>query len=210
MARSRIFLADEHKILLAGLRKVLESEFEIVGVAADGRDLLAAAERAAPDLIIVELSLPLLNGMDASRRLRRLLPRTRFLVVTMNEDPEIAFQVLNDWASGFLLKTSGTAELLHAAREVLAGRSYVSSEVLARLAEQNADHPTHPHDSLTFRQREVLQLLAEGYNMKEVGLILGLTARTIAYHKYNLRQNLALFHDSDLVRIAMEEHIIPG
>jgi len=208
MARSRIFLADDHKILLAALRKVLEPEFEIVGVASDGRALLAAAEESRPDLIIVDLGLPLLNGMDAGLRLRELLPRTRLLVVTMNEDPEIAFKVLQDWASGFLLKKSRTAELLHAVREVLAGRTYVSPEVLAGLGKQSAHHPDHPCNSLTFRQREVFQLLAEGRSMKEAASILDVTMRTIAFHKYKLMQQLSLHNSSDIVRLAVEEHII--
>jgi len=208
MTRSRIFLADDHKILLAALRKVLEPEFEIVGAAADGRALLAEAERLAPDLVIVDLGLPLLNGIDAGQRLRELLPRTRFLVVTMNEDPEVAFHVLNGWASGFLLKKSGTAELLRAVREVLAGRSYVSPEVLAHIGEHNSQPSEHPGNSLTFRQREVLQLLAEGCSMKEAASILDVTMRTIAFHKYKLMQHLSLHSSNDLVRLAVEEHMI--
>jgi DNA-binding NarL/FixJ family response regulator len=208
MHRSRIFLADDHKILLAAFRKILEPEFEIIGVASDGRELLSSAAGSAPDLIIVDLGLPLLNGMDAGRRLRELLPNSRFLVVTMNEDPEVAFQVLAEWASGFLLKTCGTAELLHAIREVLAGRTYVTAEVLARFDEQNAEHPAHLHSSLTFRQREVLQLLAEGCNMKEAASILDITRRTVAYHKYKLMRDLSLQNSSDLIRLAVEEHMI--
>jgi DNA-binding NarL/FixJ family response regulator len=210
MLRSRIFLADDHKLLLGALCKLLEPEFEIVGTAGDGRSLLTLAPPLRPQLIIVDLGLPLLNGIDAGYRLKHLLPRTRFLVVTMNEDPEVALQVLNGWASGYLLKKSGGPEFLHAIREVLAGRSYISQEILSNLPKQDSPGSGHAHMSLTFRQREVLQLLAEGCSMKEAASILDLSMRTIAFHKYKMMHALSLHNNTDLVKLAVEQHIISG
>ncbi len=187
MARPRIFLADDHIMLVDAFRKLLGSEFEIVGTAADGRTLVTAAEELNPDLIIVDLGLPLMNGVEAGRQLKVKLPKTKLLVLTMNNDHLIASEILRSWASGYVLKKSAASDLIRAIREVLSGRTYASPEIKLHL---QREFMRRPHQrgpaTLTPRQREVLQLLAEGYSMKEAAHILALQTRTIAFHKYRI------------------------
>jgi DNA-binding NarL/FixJ family response regulator len=190
-------------------RKLLEPEFEIVGAASNGRDLLANAPDSKPDLVIVDLGLPLLNGMDAGRELKKLLPRTRILVVTVNEESAVAHEALREWASGYLLKKSAAAELTHAIREILSGKSYVTPSVAQKLTEDFIRDPVTPaRGLLTPRQREVLQLLAEGRTMKEAANVLNLTTRTVAFHKYRIMEDFALCTNSDLVKFALKTHVI--
>jgi DNA-binding NarL/FixJ family response regulator len=139
MARPRIFLAEDHTLLVDAFRKLLEPEFDIVGTAADGRSLLASALQLKPDVITIDLSLPLLNGIDAGRQLKEKLPETKLLVVTMNEDAAIASEVLSRWASGFLLKKSAATELIPAIRELLSGGSYVTPKI--SLHDKPQPHP---------------------------------------------------------------------
>ena len=154
MTRPRIFLADDHTLLVDAFRKLLEPEFEIVGAASNGRDLLANAPDLRPDLVIVDLGLPLLNGMAAGRELKKLLPRTRILVVTVNEDSAVAHEALREWASGYLLKKSAAAELTYAIREIFSGKSYVAPSVAKKLTEDFIRDPvTRTKGSLTPRQR---------------------------------------------------------
>jgi DNA-binding NarL/FixJ family response regulator len=209
MNRPRILLADDHVLLMDAFRKLLEPEFEIVGAVSDGHSLLVAASQLQPDLIVVDLGLPLLNGVDAGRKLKELLPKTRLLVVTMNEDTGIAIKVLQEWAAGFLLKKSAGTELIYAIRELLAGKSYVTSRISYQIEREFMRDPMVNSDKiLTQRQREVLQLLAEGLTMKETADTLKLTARTVAFHKYKIMQDFGLHNNLDLLKLAIREHLV--
>jgi DNA-binding NarL/FixJ family response regulator len=202
-------LADDHTLVVEGFRKLLETEFEIVGVASDGRALLAAALQEKPDVIILDIGMPFLSGIDAGRELKRLVPRTRLIVLTMNEDPDIAREALRQWASAYLVKKSAGTELIRAVREVLKGRSYVTPRLAQRLMDEFVRDPRVGRTKeLTPRQREVLHLLAEGRTMKETADLLHLTPRTIAFHKYRIMEEFGLKTNSDLVRFAVREHIV--
>lgn len=209
MARPRILLADDHTLVVEGFRKLLESQFEIVGTVSDGRTLLTVAQQLKPDVIILDIGMPLLSGMDAGRELKRLVPRTKLIVLTMNEDPDIAREALRHWASAYLVKKSSGSELIKAVREVLKGKSYVTSRIAQRLMDEFVRDPRIGHTKeLTPRQREVLHLLAEGRTMKETADLLHLTPRTIAFHKYRIMEEFGLKTNSDLVRFAIRERVI--
>ena len=209
MGRPRILLADDHTLVAEGLRKLLESEFEIVGVAPDGRALLAVALRERPDVIILDIGMPLLNGIDAGRELKRLVPRTKLIVLTMNEDPDIAREALRQWASAYLVKTSAGSELIRAVREVLKGKSYATPQLAQKLMDVFVRDPRLGRTKeLTPRQRDVLHLLAEGHTMKEMAALLHLTPRTVAFHKYRIMDEFGLKTNSDLVRFAIRQHIV--
>jgi DNA-binding NarL/FixJ family response regulator len=210
MPRTRLLLADDHTLLVDAFRKLLEPEFEIVGTASDVRTLLAGALQLRPDVVVVDLGLPLLNGMDAGRELKKLMPQIKLLVVTMSEDVGVAAEALREWASGYLLKKSAGTELTHAIREVVKGRTYVTPHVAQQLVDQFIREPElHAKKSLTSRQREVLQLLAEGRTMKEAANILKLTTRTVAFHKYRIMQEFGLQNNSELLKLAIREHLVP-
>jgi len=210
LARPRILLADDHTLVVDAFRTLLEAEFEVVGTAADGRSLLALALQLKPDVVIVDLGLPLLNGFDAGRELKRLMPHTKLLVVTMNEDTTVAAEALRHWASGYLLKKSAGAELILAVRELLRGKSYVTPSIAQRLVDEFIHEPeVHRRKTLSPRQREVLQLLAEGRTMREAATILKLTSRTVAFHKYRIMREFGLRSNSDLLKLAIREHLVP-
>lgn len=209
MSHPRIFLADDHALLVDAFRKLLEPEFEIAGTAIDGKSLLAHAPETYPDLVLIDLGLPLLNGIDAGRLLKEKLPRTRFLVVTVNEDPIVASETLHQWASGYVLKKSAASELIHAIREVLAGRTYITPKIAMHVEREFVRKPIYRgQPELTFRQREVLQLLAEGHSMKEIAYILGLTTRTVAFHKYKIMESFDLSSNLELLKLAVREHLV--
>lgn len=209
MRRPRILLADDHILLTDAFKKLLESEFEIVGTVTDGQSLITVAPQVRPDLIVVDLGLPLLNGMDAGRKLKKLLPEVKLLVVTMNEDICVATAALREWAAGFLLKKSAGTELVYAIRELLAGRSYVTPRVSQELERQFIRNPVHSTDkALTHRQREVLQLLAEGLTMKEVAYTLSVSTRTVAFHKYQIMEEFNLHSNLELLKLALRERLV--
>jgi DNA-binding NarL/FixJ family response regulator len=209
MPKPRVFIADDHTLLVDAFRKLLEPEFEVVGTAADGREMIRLAPKQQPDLAVVDLGLPLLNGIDAGRELKKLLPRIKILVVTINEDSSVAREVLRHWASGYLLKKSSGTELTHALWELLRGKSYVTPAIAQKIAEDFIRDPDLQSGKLlTLRQREVLQLLAEGRTMKEAADILSLTTRTIAFHKYRIMEDFGMHSNSELLKLAMREHLV--
>jgi len=209
MGKTRILLADDHTMVMEGLRKLLESHFDIVGMASDGRELMAIAPNLHPDVILVDLGMPLLNGFDAGRRLKKLLPNSKLIVLTMNGDYELAAQALREWASGYLLKTSIGSELLRAITTVLRGERYLTSLLAKRETEEFIRNPMlAPVKPLTNRQREVLQLLAEGHSMKEVGAVLKVSTRTVAFHKYHIMEQYGLSNNTDLLRFAMKQRVV--
>ena len=209
MTKARILLADDHTLVAEAFKRLLEPEFEVVGTVGDGRALLRAAAELKPDLVLVDLNMPLLNGLDASEQLKQSLPRVKIIVLTMNEDPEIAAETMEKWASGYLLKKSAGSELLKAVRDVLRGDRYIAP-ALREAMEEMASREFRPDSAraLTARQREVLQLLAEGHTMKEAAAILNVATRTIAFHKYRIMQDFGLENNSDLVRFAMKQGLI--
>lgn len=209
MGRPRVLLADDHASLMDAFRKLLEPEFEIVGTVSDAEALLVAAWQFQPDLIVADIDLPLLNGMDAGRKLKNLLPTTRLLMFAMNEDPSVAPDALREWATGFLLRKSAGAELVYAIHELVSGKSFVAPKISQPLEREYAQPPAiHGEKVLTRRQREVLQLLAEGLTMKETAATLKLTPRTIAFHKYKIMQDFGLHTNLDLLKLAIRENLV--
>ena len=209
MRKPRVLLADDHTLVVEAFIKLLEPEFEVVGTVADGRALLASASQLNPDVIVLDLGMPLLNGMDAGHELKRLLPQAKLIVLTMSEDYDLAAEALRHWASAYLLKKSASSELVRAIREVLKGKTFVTPRVAQRLLEEFVRDPRPDRGkALTPRQREVLQLLAEGRTMKEVAAILNVATRTVAFHKYRIMEEYGLKTNSDLVRFAIRERIV--
>jgi DNA-binding NarL/FixJ family response regulator len=208
MAKARILIADDHTLVAEAFKRLLEPDFEVVGMVGDGRALLRAAAQLQPDLVLVDLNMPLLNGLDASEQLKQSFPKIKIIVLTMNEDPDIAAVTMGKWASGYLLKKSAGSELLKAVREVLRGAKYVTPALQGALAEiALRDCRQDSERTLTARQREVLQLLAEGHTMKEAAAILNVATRTVAFHKYRIMHDFGLENNSELLRFAMKQKL---
>ncbi len=208
MKRPRVLLAEDHTLLLDAFAKLLEPHCDVVGTAGDGRELLEAAKRLEPDVVVADISMPLLNGLEAGRRLKEILPDTKLVFVTVNEDPDLAAEALRMGASAYVLKKSATSELFHAIREVLAGRSYVTPLVAPDGLDGIRERKPRRAAELTPRQREVLQLLAEGKSMKQVADILNVTPRTVAFHKYRMMGELGFGSTAELVQFAVREGIV--
>ncbi len=209
--RPRAVLADDHTLVAEACKKLLEPECEVVRIVPDGRALLSAAAELKPDVIVTDIAMPQLNGLDAGEQLRQLLPSARLIFLTMNGSRELAAEAFRRGASGYLLKTSAASELITAVRQVLRGERYlsplVSKQDVRHFLQHRADrHPDGP--ALTPRQREVLQLLAEGRSMKEVGNVLNLATRTVAFHKYRIMSMLGLKSNAELVQYAIRNSII--
>ena len=209
MSRPRILLADDHALLLGAFEKLLSGEFDVVGQAADGRALVTMAERLKPDVIVLDISMPLLNGLEAGRQIKHKLRDVKLVFLTMNEDPDLASEAFRLGASGYLLKSSAASELTTAIREVTQGRSYVTplitNALIGTLLHPEAHPPTR---DLTPRQREVLQLLAEGHSMKEIANLLNISPRTVAFHKYEMMTQLKVETTAELVQYAVKNHIV--
>ena len=210
VAKPKILLADDHTLVAEAFKRLLEPEFEVVGTVADGRALLRAAPELKPDVVLVDLNMPLLNGLDASEQLKQSSPQIKIIVLTMNEDPDIAAETMDKWASGYLLKKSAGSELLKAVRDVLRGGRYVTPVLDQAVMHRMARDPRglEATRSLTPRQREVLQLLAEGHTMKEAAAILHVATRTVAFHKYRIMQDFGLENNSELLRFAMKQGLV--
>ena len=210
MKKARVLLADDHRLLLDAFTRILEPEYEVVGTVGDGRAVVAAAQELRPDIVVLDISMPGLNGIDAGRQLREAVPDSRLIYLTMNEDPDLAAEAFRLGASGFLLKSCAAAELLQALAEVLEGRSYVTPRSAGGMMKTLMEGRRGGASQLTPRQREVLQLLAEGHSMKEVGRTLGVTARTVAFHKYQMMRQLGIESSAGLVQFAIKNHLISG
>jgi DNA-binding NarL/FixJ family response regulator len=209
MSRPRVLLADDHALLLGAFAKLLSEDCDIIGQVSDGRALVAAAEELRPDIIVLDISMPLLNGIEAARQIKHKVPRAKLVFVTMNEDTDLAADAFRAGASAYLLKHSATSELLTAIRQVIEGRSYVTPLITEGLVGSLMHRDDSPRDhELTARQREVLQLLAEGRSMKEVAAVLNLTPRTVAFHKYRIMQQLKVKSSAELVQYAVRHHIV--
>jgi DNA-binding NarL/FixJ family response regulator len=210
MKRYKVLLADDHAIVRDGLRLMLEKDFDIVGAVEDGRALVKEANRLAPDVVLVDISMPMLNGIEATRQLRRSLPRTKVVILTMHADVTYATEVFEAGASGYVLKNAPSQEIRTAIRNALAGKIYVAPriahEVLPVLV--TSRQPRKRINQLTIRQREVLQLLAEGRTGKEIADLLCVSPRTVEFHKYKMMQQLGLHSTAELTRYAMKHGVI--
>ena len=209
--RRRVLLADDHTLLLEAFKKLLEPDYTVVGAVSDGRALLAAAAQLKPDVIVLDIAMPLLNGLDAARQIKKTMPAIKLIFLTMNEDPNVASEAFRAGASGYLLKTSAASELSKAIEEALCGRSYVTPVITQGMVESFIRQPGDDRDApkLTPRQREVLQLLAEGRSMKEAANILNVTPRTVAFHKYRMMEQFNLKNNADVIQFALRECIVP-
>ncbi len=209
--RSRILIADDHYLVAELCKHLLEPEFDVVGIVGDGHTLVRTASELMPDVVVVDIGMPSLNGLDAGQKVRELLPAVKLVYLTMNSDLEVAAEAFRRGARGYLLKTCASSELVRAVRDVLRGKTYVSPGI----PKDDLDFLRRQHKSLvaekerlTERQREVLQLLAEGKVMKEVGGILNMTTRTVAFHKYRIMETLGAKSNADLVKYAVRSHMI--
>lgn len=211
MSKVRILLADDHRLVAEGLRALLEPEFELVGIVEDGRELLDKAQQVNPDVIIVDITMPLLNGIDAVKRMKESGSPAKIIIVTMHHDALYARRAFEAGASGFLLKQSAADELLAAIREVLKDRTYITPIIAEELMQtyMNGGHKkSDPIRKLTSRQREVLQLLAEGKSAKEIAKSLHISSRTVETHKYQIMKELDLSTSADLVHFGIKHGII--
>lgn len=205
MKRPRIVLADDHSIFLDGLCRLLEPEFEVVAKVNDGRKLIAAVSRLRPDVAIVDVSMPSLNGIDSLRKMNKSRPRTKFIMLTMHADAAFALEAFAAGASAYVVKAADCDELLKAMREALKGRVYITPRIAKDVlfAKRRdgllADQPS----TLTPRQREVLQLVAEGYTAKEIAGVLGVSLSTVEFHKAALMRRLDINSTAGLVKFAM-------
>ena len=206
----RVILADDHTLIAEALHRLIAPQFDVVATVADGRALLDSAASLKPDVVVVDIAMPLLNGLEAGRRLKQKMPGVKLIFLTMNEDPELAMEAMKSGASGYVLKQSAASELLHALQTALQGKSYVTPRIARRMQESFIRNPQgrKHHESLTPRQKEVVHLLAEGKSMKEAADILRLAPRTVAFHKYRVMQDLGLKTNADLIRFAIKNRIV--
>ena len=210
MPRPRILLADDHVLIAQALEHLLRVEFDVVGTVADGRALLKAAAELAPDVAVVDIGMPLLNGLDAGEQLKAQHPHIKVIFLTQNRDARLAVEAFRRKASGYLLKDSAASELTAAIREALRGRSYVSPSIAREMSEEAATQRLGQATlrELSPREREVLQLLAEGKAMKEVAALLAISPRTVEFHKYRIMELLRVKSNAELVQHAIKLGLI--
>ena len=210
MKRPRVLIADDHTLVTDGLRRILEPECEVVGAVEDGRSLLVAAEELKPDIILLDISMPLLNGVDAARRLHDIVPSAKVIFVTMHADATYVTGAFRAGASGYVLKRCASMELLNAVHEILRGRTYVTPLIRKDILDQLPGWPLGSGETsgeLTDRQREVVQLVAEGHPVKEIAAILNISQKTVAFHKSNVMRRLGIRSTAELTKYALEHGI---
>lgn len=211
MRKARILIADDHKIVADGLRNILEPEFELVRTVENGRELLEAARKLRPDVIVADISMPLLNGLEAVRQIKKEDENSKVVFLTMHPDVNYAAEAFEAGASGYVLKHSASSELVTAIHEALKGRTYVTPMIAGELMASYKEGTHKRNDALTKlseRQREVLQLLAEGKLAKEVGDILNISPRTVEFHKYKMMEFLGIKTSAELVQYAIKHGIV--
>src|SRR5215467_1210230 len=210
MTAARVMLADDHTILVEAFRNLLEPHYEVVGTVADGRALIEAASQLKPDVIVVDIGMPLMNGLEAGVRLKQGVPTAKLICLTMNEDPDLAAEAMRRGASGYLLKSSAASELIRAIQMAMKGKTYLTAQIARKLQKTlaNDPQPRARAKALTPRQREVIQLLAEGKSMKEVADVLNVTPRTVAFHKYRIMDELNLRTTAELIQFAIKSRIL--
>jgi DNA-binding NarL/FixJ family response regulator len=210
-SRPRVLIADDHNLVAELCKKLLETEFDVVGTASNGRDLVRIAGELRPDVIVLDVAMPVLNGLDAGKQVKEVLPAVKLVFLTMNPDVEVAAEAFRRGASGYLLKTCAAGELVVAVREVLRGKTFMSPALprdTVDFLRRRDKKMVNEEERLTERQREVLQLLAEGKVMKEVSDILHMSTRTVAYHKYRMMEVLGAKSNAELVKYAIRNHIV--
>ena len=209
MKRTRIILADDHILILDAIKKMLEPEFEVVGTFADGLALLQGAQKLDPDVVVLDVHMPQMNGLNAGQRLKQLMPKIKLVYLTMSLDQDLAAEAFRLGASGYLVKSSAASELVQAIRETSRGRSYVTPLMTKGMVGSFIQNIKRKKNAeLTLRQKEVLQLLAEGRSMKEVAFMLKVTPRTIAFHKYTMMEHLRLRTSAELIQFAVKSSIM--
>ena len=211
MKRPRLLLADDHPLVLAGLQSLLETECDVVGAVSDGRSLVEAASRLKPEVVVMDISLPLLNGIDAARQVKKEQPEMKILFLTMHSNLAYLKDALAAGATGYLLKTSAREELLDAVQDVVRNRIHVTSGFGEEIIEQFERHPrsfTNSQSILTIRQREILQLVAEGRTAKEIAGILNVSLQTVAFHKHQIMNKLGLRTTAELTKYAIQEGLV--
>ncbi len=211
MSRPKLLLADDHVLVLEGFRRILEEDFELVGMVEDGRALVRAAEKLHPDAILLDIAMPLLNGIEAARQIKKSIPKAKLIFLTMHADPAYVTEALRVGASGYLLKRSPPSEVIQAIRDVIVGRVFVTSLVLSDTFATllgPSRQSLQRSDILTTRQREVLQLLAEGRSSRRISEILNVSVKTVEFHKSNLRRRLGVKTQAELTRYAVKHHIV--
>lgn len=211
LKKPRVLLADDHTLVLEGFKKLLEETCEVVGVVEDGRSLLEAAERLQPDIITLDISMPLLNGIDAARQLKKIAPHAKLIMVTVHADQAYVRQAFQAGAAGYLLKRSAGSELNQAIQAVLSGNYYVTALIAKELVDSaiaERHTPVIKRESLTLRQREVLQLVAEGQTVKEIAATLGISPKTVEFHKGQIMEQLDLHTTADLTKYALAHGLI--
>ena len=210
MTKPRLLIADDHKIFAEGLKRLLNADFDIAGAVADGRELVAAAEKLRPDVIVADISMPLLNGIDAVMQIKKVHPEIKVVFLTMHPDVAYAVSAFKVGASGYVLKNSAPDELVTAIWEGLKGRTYVTPLIAGKLLHSYQSGSPSGADtvlSLSSRQREVLQLLAEGRSLKEIAAILNISTKTVEYHKYRMMEDLDIKTTAELIRYAVKQGI---
>jgi DNA-binding NarL/FixJ family response regulator len=212
MRRARVLLADDHRLLREAFARLLEPTCDVVGAVGDGRALVAAVPELRPDIVVLDVGMPLLNGLEAARQLKQVMPDLKLIFLTVNEDADLAAEAFRAGAAGYLVKNSAASELLQAIDEVFQGRSYITPLAARGLVDSftRSPAPHRPDSKLTGRQREVLQLLAEGRRMKEIARILKIRPRTVAFHKYSMMESLGIRSNAELVQFAVRHHIVSG
>jgi DNA-binding NarL/FixJ family response regulator len=211
MPRLRIILGDDHRLFSEGLARLLDPQFEIVGIFENGRDLIAAAERLRPDVILVDITMPSLNGIEAVRRIQEKENPPRIVFLTMHEDATYVTAAFQAGASGYVLKRSAPAEVITAVREAMRGRTYISPLIdrdLVKTLMKRIENPKKLKLELTSRQREILQLLAEGKSAKEISGILNVSTRTVEFHKYRIMAATGVRTIAELTRYAIAHGIV--
>jgi DNA-binding NarL/FixJ family response regulator len=212
MKKPRVLMADDHSLILAGLRKLVEGECDVVGTVEDGRALVEAAQKLRPDLILMDISMPLLNGLEAARQLAKLVPESKLIMLTMHASPTYATEAFQAGASGYLLKRSAASELSQAIKSVLQGQQYltplITKDVLDSVFKPSTgERGTPASTALTPRQREVLQLVAEGRGTKEIATILSVSVKTVEFHRSRIMQQLGIHTTADLTKYAITHGI---
>jgi DNA-binding NarL/FixJ family response regulator len=208
MPKPRILLADDHVLVLEGFRRILHEHYELVGTLGDGYALLAAAKTVQPDIVILDISMPLLNGIDTAAQLKKICPTAKIIIVTMHAGPDYVRSAFEAGASAYVLKGSAVDELEQAIRAVLGGHSYITPLITKELVDVYLSASSEKPSGLTPRQREVLQLLAEGRTAKEIANLLHITSRTVEFHKGQILDQLKLKTTADLIKYALTHGIV--
>jgi DNA-binding NarL/FixJ family response regulator len=214
MNKPRILICDDHALIIEGLRSILAKDFEIAGVTTNGRDVIAQTEQLQPDAVLLDVSMPVLNGVEAARRIKSLAPAVKIVFVTQRSDREYVQAAFRNGASAYILKQSVITEVIPALREALAGRYYVTPALFNGIPDALVSRNRNPSElfggSLTARQREVLQLVAEGRSNKEIAGVLNISLKTVDFHKARIMDELGMRSTAELTRYAIEHGMVGG